>query len=129
MARESNNGVISIDNIRAALEGDLHNSHGEYDDEINSVAESVKSSSSDINSIHSRKSLKALVAKSKERISSGCNNLSTIYDNEEDSDNNQQCYVIREEPRVVTHQDDEGARIAATKSLSKLPFKNRNPAL
>ena len=32
-------------------------------------------------------------------------------------------------PIVVNHKDDDGARIAETKNMNKLPFKNRNPAV
>lgn len=32
-------------------------------------------------------------------------------------------------PVTITHKEDDGARLAETKSLNKLPFKNRNPAL
>ena len=32
-------------------------------------------------------------------------------------------------PLTIIHKEDDGARLAETKSLNKLPFKNRNPAL
>ena len=32
-------------------------------------------------------------------------------------------------PKTVIHIEDDGARLAEKKSLNKLPFKNRNPAV
>jgi hypothetical protein len=32
-------------------------------------------------------------------------------------------------PFTITHKEDDGERLKQTKSLNKLPFKNRNPAL
>ena len=32
-------------------------------------------------------------------------------------------------PLTIVHKEDDGARLAETKSFNKLPFKNRNPAL
>lgn len=32
-------------------------------------------------------------------------------------------------PIVITHTDDDGARMAEKKSVNKLAFKHRNPAL
>lgn len=84
------------------------------DEDIQSLAESVRSNSSDLRSIHSKKSMEALVTKSKEKL----NKLESIMESE-----------VKCSPVIITHQDDDGARIAETKSLNKLPFKNRNPAL
>jgi len=81
---------------------------GNDEDDISSIAESVRSNTS-IRSIHSKKSMTALVSKMKEQIEA----MEPIY----------------EEPVQVTHTDDDGRRLAETKSLNKLPFKNRNPAL
>ena len=84
------------------------------DEDLVSLVESVKSTSSDSNTIHSKKSMKALITKCRERL----NIMEPIRELE-----------YRNEPIIITHQDDDGNRILEKKSLSKLPFKNRNPAL
>jgi len=33
------------------------------------------------------------------------------------------------EPRVITHTEDGGSRLAEKNNLSKLPYMNRNPAI
>ena len=83
-------------------------------DDIKSIEDSVISESS-IGSIHSRKSLAALVYKAKERVSE----MAQIQEEEE----------ALPPPILITHTDDDGARMAEKKSINKLAFKNRNPAL
>jgi len=88
------------------------------EDDIQSIAESCRSTSSVMRSIHSQKSMKAIVSKCRERMI------------KKDIENKvEPLPEFKVFPIVITHQEDNGARIAETKSLSKLPFKNRNPAL
>jgi len=91
----------------------LNSIKGSSDDDI-SIAESIRSTSSTY-SIHSQKSLKILVEKAKERIEK----LKQIPEMD----------LNIAPPILVTHTDDDGARLAETKSLNKLPFKNRNPSI
>ena len=109
-------GMASIEDLNSCRESDACNKNKKEDD-IQSIAESVRSSSSDLRSIHSQKSIEVLVVKAKETMSQN-QYLDSIRESE-----------VKQTPVIITHQDDDGARIAETKSLSKLPFKNRNPAL
>merc|ERR1711957_133699 len=85
-------------------------------DNAKSIANSVMSESS-IASVHSKKSLAALVSKARER--------------------RYEMVLIDEEgveqavppPILSTVSDDNGARIAKKKSINKLAFINRNPAI
>jgi hypothetical protein len=88
-------------------------SENDVQDDEKSIAASVMSNESEIKSIHSRQSVKLLVSKAKERV------LAPV--NEDES------AVIP--PVTISHTDDDGARLEETKSLNKLPFKHRNPAL
>ncbi len=90
---------------------------GNEDFDVKSIACSVMSEST-MGSIHSRKSLANLLDKAKERMES--NRLSSIAENGEGA---------VPPPHLITHTDDDGARLAEKNSLNKLPFKNRNPAL
>lgn len=83
------------------------------EDDAQSIADSVMSSDSAIKTIHSRQSMKSLVSKAKERV------LAPV--NEEE--------VGVTPPITIIHTDDDGARREEMKSLSKLPFKHRNPAM
>lgn len=84
------------------------------DDDTRSIANSVMSESS-IGSIHSKKSLTALVSKARERME-----MDPI---EEEGE------MAIPPPVLSTVTDDNGARMAEKKSIQNLPFKNRNPAL
>ena len=84
------------------------------DDDARSIANSVMSESS-IGSIHSKKSLTALVSKARERME-----MDPI---EEEAE------TAIPPPVLSTVADDNGARMAEKKSIQNLPFKNRNPAL
>lgn len=66
-------------------------------------------------SVHSRKSITRLILQSHQKL-------------ESQQYNNFGEPILRP-PLVVNHKDDDGARIAETKNLNKLPFKNRNPAV
>ena len=93
------------------------------EDDIQSIAATVRSEcNGSVSSIHSRKSMQMLISKS-------CDRLMKEHDERD-------CALepVEEDggmrpPVTITHTEDDGARIAATKSLNKLPFKNRNPAL
>ena len=94
--------------------------------DLRSVADTIRSEGdASVSTIHSRKSIQALVSKAKERLTS--KSKSSLGMIKEDD-------VIGGETRMappvkITHTEDDGARLAETKSLNKLPFKNRNPAL
>jgi len=91
----------------------------EYDeddvDDTKSIANSVMSESS-IGSVHSRKSLTAIITKARERQSE----MTPI------AEEGEKAIPL---PVLSTVTDDNGARMAAQKGLHKLAFKNRNPAL
>lgn len=91
----------------------------DVDDTI-TIACSVMSTESTIKSIHSRKSTAALVSRAKERMALQTQ-LSHIEEGEKEA--------AMPPPISITIQDDEGARMRETKSLNKLAFQNRNPAL
>lgn len=95
---------------------DIGNDEEDADD-AKSIADSVMSQST-IGSIHSKKSLTALVSKAKERMSE----MTPI--DEEDGEEK-----AMPPPVLSTVTDDDGARMAEKKSINKLAFKNRNPAL
>lgn len=86
-------------------------------DDTKSIANSVMSQST-IGSIHSKKSLTALVSKARERIAE----MTPI---EEDDGKDE---AIKP-PVLRTVTDDNGARLAEKKSINKLAFTKRNPAL
>ena len=96
-------------------------------DDTESIAISVMSEST-VGSIHSKKSIKALVSKAKERILE-----STAIEEEEEGEEVGEEGEEKEKavppPVLSTVTDDNGARMAEKKSLNKLAFKNRNPAL
>jgi len=81
-----------------------------------SIANSVMSEST-IGSIHSKRSLSALVSKARERRSE----MVPIEEYEEEK--------AMPPPILSTVTDDNGARMAEKKSINKLAFQNRNPAL
>lgn len=87
----------------------------EFSIDVKSVTNSIMTSGGDsMISIHSKQSLGCLVAEAKR-------SLGNIYENMSE--------IGLKVPRIVTHTDDGGARLAETKNLNKLPYKNRNPAL
>ena len=95
------------------------------EDEIQSIADTIRSSSNlSVATIHSRKSLQMMVSKARERLS-GYPSLGVI----DESKISNRGEVGLKIPLTITHKEDYGARLAETKSLNKLPFKNRNPAL
>jgi len=69
-------------------------------------------------SIHSNKSMTRLIMRSHQKLES-----------QKQIDPSFASELELRPPVVVIHRDDEGARIAETKNLNKLPFKNRNPAI
>ena len=89
------------------------------------IATSVMSEST-IGSIHSKKSLTALVSKVKERAS---NNIIMPTINEDEIEGELSKEKAVPTPVISTVTDDNGARMAEKKSINKLAFKNRNPAL
>jgi predicted RNA methylase len=96
----------------------------EKEDDIRTMANSLRTSSNNtVYSIHSRKSIQALISKAKERMFS--HELPAM--DEEASTCGAE--VNLKHPLTITHHDDDGARLKETKSLNKLPFRNRNPAL
>ena len=106
------------DNVPTDVE---HNDEVDADD-TESIAISVMSEST-VSSIHSKKSIKALVSKAKERI------LETPTIEEEDEEREEEKEKAVPPPVLSTVTDDNGARMAEKRSINKLAFKNRNPAL
>ena len=94
--------------------GDVENDEVRADD-TKSIADSVMSESS-IGSVHSKKSLANLVAKARERRS----DMALIEEDKEEA---------MQPPILSTVSDDNGARMAEKKSINKLAFINRNPAI
>jgi len=93
-------------------------------DDLQSIAETIRSeSSSSVSTIHSRKSLQMMVSKAKERLATVA--LGSILE----CSDSKGAEVAMALPLTITHKEDDGARLKETKSLNKLPFKNRNPAL
>lgn len=79
--------------------------------------------------------MKNLVVKSHNRFKSRLNECDNIlnqaidspsHDSTEEESISETCLIA---PRTITHTEDNGARLAETKSLNKLPFMNRNPAI
>jgi len=95
--------------------GDVENDDDQADD-TKSIANSVMSESS-IGSVHSKKSLTTLVAKARERRSD-----MALIDEEGKEE-------AMQPPILSTVSDDNGARMAEKKSINKLAFINRNPAI
>ncbi|KAL3767145.1 hypothetical protein ACHAW5_003164 [Stephanodiscus triporus] len=117
-AEAVNIGPVIDDNVPTDVE-----QNDEVDaDDTESIAISVMSEST-VSSIHSKKSIKALVSKAKERI------LETPTIEEEDEEREEEKEKAVPPPVLSTVTDDNGARMAEKRSINKLAFKNRNPAL
>lgn len=85
------------------------------EDYIRSITQDVlNKGGDDVTSIHSCKSIQMLVKRASGRL---------------ESPKNLSLEISLTPPLTITHREDDGARLAETKSLSKLPFKNRNPAI
>ena len=98
---------------------DIHDDdHDTEEDETKSITNSVMSCESSIGSIHSKKSLTALVSKARERMSE----MNPIIEEDEKDQ-------AISPPVVRTVTDDNGARKKEMKSINKLAFTKRNPAL
>lgn len=92
--------------------------------DISSIAESIKScADASMTSIHSHKSMQMLVAKSRDKMQEMRCKKGIFPINEE-----YPVEISMKHPITIIHTEDNGARLAETKSLNKLPFKNRNPA-
>ena len=98
------------------MPSDIDNDANDDVDDAQSIANTVMSEST-IGSVHSKKSLKALVSKARERMSE----MAPIEEGESEK--------AVPPPVLSTVTDDNGQRIAETRALNKLAFKNRNPAL
>ena len=132
---DSESAAMKAENLASSIKDDLldgeleeiNDDRWKGDDDIMSIADTVRSESSSIGSIHSQKSMQALIARSKENIDTNSNagrltSLETIAER-------QMMETTMTPPVLITHTNDDGARIAETKSINKLPFMNRNPAL
>jgi len=104
---------VLVDMIPADADIEVH-----MDDDVESVAASMLSTDSTIKSIHSRKSITALVSDAKKRMSQ---QLNLIEEGEPE--------IAMTPPLSITHTDDDGARMAEKQSIHKLAFQHRNPAL
>ena len=123
-AKYNNENILNESNIHPK-DMDSYSYRRHANDDIHSIAETVRScGDASIASIHSRKSMQMLVSQARDRLGSSTKELHTI--NEEKRDYGE---MNMRAPVTITHTEDNGARLAETKSLNKLPFKNRNPAL
>lgn len=125
------NNVYMFNSSEAADSIDPNFKNGD-DDDIQSIAGTVISGKNGLMGyIHSRKSAGALVQLAKERLDTdkliGISSSSLEQIAEENGDLVEE--RKRSPPTSITHKDDEGARLAVMKSLQKLPFMNRNPAV
>ena len=102
---------------------EMSNESNEEDD-IQSIANTIlNNESNSFSSIHSSKSIKMLVKQS-------CDSLSVPLNVIAEEENREPMGEIKMNPPItIIHTQDDGARLRETKSLNKLPFKNRNPAL
>ncbi|KAL3774028.1 hypothetical protein ACHAWO_002771 [Cyclotella atomus] len=110
---DSEKAAIRSESVEDSAIFDQASPENETENDDKSIAASVMSNESEIKSIHSRQSVKLLISKAKERV------LDPV-DEEE---------LAVTPPVTISHTDDDGARLEETKSLSKLPFRHRNPAL
>mmetsp|Transcript_21471 Transcript_21471/g.44169 ORF Transcript_21471/g.44169 Transcript_21471/m.44169 type:complete len:363 (+) Transcript_21471:1111-2199(+) len=128
MRAESLGCTVSMDDLNGSGPEDGDGGRCNSDDEIMSIADTVRSESSTIGSIHSQRSMQALVARSKEKIGTTSVSNSNSFPLETISET-PIMEAAMTPPVWITHTDDDGARIAEAKSINKLPFMNRNPAL
>mmetsp|Transcript_5546 Transcript_5546/g.8166 ORF Transcript_5546/g.8166 Transcript_5546/m.8166 type:complete len:397 (+) Transcript_5546:172-1362(+) len=141
LSAEKLNSTSEIDMSFIHSNGNGKNLDGDEDD-IQSIAESVRSESSfssNSGSVHSQKSLQSLVASRSSKAKMGSTKsfssssfgpldpvMEVFHENNSTTSRGE---INIQPPILVTHTEDDGARLAETKSLNKLPFKNRNPAL
>jgi hypothetical protein len=78
------------------------------EDDTRSVAKSVLSDHKELGAVHSTRSVAAVAARKLETV--------------------QEAKPIAE-PKIVTHLDDSGARLANKDSMHNLPYMNRNPSV
>ena len=120
--------AVNIEPVIDIVSTDIEQNDDIDTDDTESIASSVMSEST-VGSIHSKKSIKALVSKAKERILES----TTIEEGEGEGGGEEEEEEEKEKavppPVLSTVTDDNGARMAEKKSLNKLAFKNRNPAL
>ena len=101
----------------------------EEDLDIQSIADSIRSDGNiSVSTIHSRRSLQKLVSNAKKRLSK-CAGDQRVSLGVVQEDKASEGEIGMKLPLTIIHKEDDGARLAETKSLNKLPFKNRNPAL
>lgn len=81
------------------------------DEDTMSVASRVLSENKGLGAVHSQKSVAAITAKKMEAISEEPKSSAVP------------------EPRIVSHPDDEGTRLANKSTIQKLPYMNRNPSV
>ena len=112
-----------IDENELPNTNEMSNESNEEDD-IQSIAKTIMNNESNLfSSIHSSKSIKMLVKQS-------CDSLSVPLNVIAEEENREPMGEIKMNPPItIIHTQDDGARLRETKSLNKLPFKNRNPAL
>ena len=97
----------------------------DQEDDLQSIANTIlNDETNSLASIHSTKSMKMLLKRSCENATSVPLNVIMEETNSESIEDSKM-----NPPVTIVHTQDDGARLRATKSLNKLPFKNRNPAL
>mmetsp|Transcript_31878 Transcript_31878/g.63197 ORF Transcript_31878/g.63197 Transcript_31878/m.63197 type:complete len:362 (+) Transcript_31878:102-1187(+) len=108
--------AIAADKAANEEEGDdMDMGADDYDADVKEIVNTVREEEG-MKEVHSTKSLAALVEQRKEVIES----MSPISENGEKA---------LEKPKIITHTDDGGSRMAEKSNVHKLPYMNRNPAI
>jgi len=84
------------------------------DEDAMSIATTVLSECKSIRSVHSAKSLAALTQRAKEKIEA---NLCAVPENKAVN------------PKIITHDEENGVRLTKKNDPSNLPYMHRNPAI
>ena len=87
----------------------------DYDADVKEIVNTVREEEG-MKEVHSTRSLAALVEQRKEVME----NMSPITENGEKA---------LEKPKIITHTDDGGSRMAEKNNVHKLPYMNRNPSV
>ena len=124
--RESAEKISNAYNSQGEMFGDLNTAGALIDnfldrgvEDIQSLADTVQRKCKSLWDVHSHHSVRKMVEKEMENLACVKQaDMDTVEEEEE-----------KQPPILVKHKDDDGARLAELKSLRKLPFINRNPAI
>jgi len=111
------------------MSGAEHDLQGDAKDETNAAMHAAKAllgDDEDMSAVHSAKSVVALLKQAKDKIATVhdaalANRLALQVQPAEPKVNN--------EPRIVVHEPNEGARLEVKQDISKLPCMHRNPSV